>query len=283
MTGRYTGYSSKKVEKVKDTDALLEEKARRFEPVDCVAELEEPEGADGAAQEKIKWYQRVPGLRTFQSDFVRTIAYVMICRSFMKAYVDYQLQLLADEDGLENEDLANYFTLLQGILGGGALLFQLFLGNAVFQRLGILAASLFAPITIAASTISVIAAPSIYTGAAVYICDTLFGMTTDKNSTQMYWNVLNRELKDESRPLIQGVIKLAAMGIAGLIIVGEIELLDAISVAPQSRFIAIVLVLICLVWIFFLIRQKKFYVGQLRESIDVLEGDFDINISDAVE
>lgn len=202
------------------------------------------------------------------SPYLKVMTLTIGLSAIVGALVDYQMKIIIS-DNLTETEMASLFGTLYGFIGVISIFMQFFVSGRLISRFGILWALMLLPLALFVGSAMIFILPIVIFGVIAKAGDQVFRFTVHDLSSQLLWLPVSPQEKNKSKPFIDGTIKNAASGIAGLIILGLFYFVDDI------RLLSIPSILMLVVWLFANFKLKNGYVLELRKAIEKRSLDFE--------
>ena len=138
------------------------------------------------------------------------------------------------------------------------------------------------PLALLIGSVSILILPVIFSAILAKASENIFRFTIFDTTKQLLWLPVPIDHKTQAKPFIDGTLKNAAGGIAGLLIIG-ISFLLSFDTYDNIRWLSLPSLGMLILWIVFNFKLKKGYVSELTKAIEKRRIDFeelDIDIND---
>ena len=205
--------------------------------------------------------------------YIKFIAGMVGISAFISKVVDYQFKIMAVNTYPEQDALVSFFGTYYMLTGLATLIMQFFVSGTILGRLGILVASLVLPISLAFGSIGFFLLGTITTVFTAKFSDQVFKFSINNSVQEILWLPVARQMKRQSKPIIDGTIRSGMEGLAGVLIF----LLISTSIISESQIYSLSLVIIFAIflWIWNNMKLKEGYVKTLMSSIENRQLNFD--------
>ena len=198
--------------------------------------------------------------------YTKNIALLVALSSFISKIIDYQFKITAVSKYTSESDLVNFFGNYYAATGIITLIMQFFITGFVLNRLGILAGLLLLPAAILLGSSGFILIGTLSAIYFVKFSDQVIKFSTNTAIQEILWLPISSKKKKQIKPNIDGSIKSAFEGLAGVLIF----VLIYFNIIDQSEIwlLSILTILGSILWVWNSFKLKKGYVNALLESIE---------------
>ena len=215
------------------------------------------------------------------SKYLKIMALTTICAALITALVDFQMKMIVSSN-LDEEAMASLFGTMYGAIGIISVLIQFFFTGRFLSRFGVLWGVMMLPLALLVGSVSILILPVIFSAILAKASENIFRFTIFDTTKQLLWLPVPIDHKTQAKPFIDGTLKNAAGGIAGLLIIG-ISFLLSFDTYDNIRWLSLPSLGMLILWIIFNFKLKKGYVSELTKAIEKRRIDFeelDIDIND---
>ena len=215
------------------------------------------------------------------SKYLKIMALTTICAALITALVDFQMKMIVSSN-LDEEAMASLFGTMYGAIGIISVLIQFFFTGRFLSRFGVLWGVMMLPLALLVGSVSILILPVIFSAILAKASENIFRFTIFDTTKQLLWLPVPIDHKTQAKPFIEGTLKNAAGGIAGLLIIG-ISFLLSFDTYDNIRWLSLPSLGMLILWIIFNFKLKKGYVSELTKAIEKRRIDFeelDIDIND---
>ena len=215
------------------------------------------------------------------SKYLKIMALTTICAALITALVDFQMKMIVSSN-LDEEAMASLFGTMYGAIGIISVLIQFFVTGRFLSRFGVLWGVMMLPLALLIGSVSILILPVIFSAILAKASENIFRFTIFDTTKQLLWIPVQIDHKTKAKPFIDGTLKKAAGGIAGLLIIG-ISFLLSFDTYDNIRWLSLPSLGMLILWIVFNFKLKKGYVSELTKAIEKRRIDFeelDIDIND---
>ena len=206
-------------------------------------------------QEMQRGYKYVRG-----SSLMTWIAFSTICFSILYFSISLPFSRAATEQYVNEDALASFLGLFNGVSTAAAFLASLFLANKLFSRFGIMACILALPVIYLVGFGGLVLMPVFAFIVAFRFVQVLWLSGIGDPAWQAMFNVVPLEKRDQVRTFISGVPEQAGTFIAGgILIIGERTL------APQQLYLVGLFAAACCTYIIY--QARRGYNNALIEAL----------------
>lgn len=152
-----------------------------------------------------------------QSTHLRAVAVLSAVTFLTTTLVDFQFKVIASNQFHgDAKELAAYFGYFSAVVGGLALVLQLFGTSKILNRAGVIGALAVLPISLACGNLALVIVPALWAASVAKGADTLFRYSINDATTQILYLPVPAQARAAAKAFIDSVIKPVAIGLAGL-------------------------------------------------------------------
>ncbi|NKB70807.1 MAG: hypothetical protein GKR89_27365 [Candidatus Latescibacteria bacterium] len=212
------------------------------------------------------------------SDLLQQLAGMAALTAVVAAIVDVQFNEIADRIFPAKDAKTAFFAQFFAYLNIFGLFFQLLITPRILRVLGVNAALLFLPLSMAVGSLAVLAVPGLLAGILVKIGDGGFRHSIHKSAVEiLYWPV-PAQVKQRTKVLIDTTVDNLATGLGALLV---LVLANALGVSYRNlSYVTLVLIVL---WVVVVFRGRSAYVDAFRQALerrDIDAGDIMVNINE---
>ena len=199
--------------------------------------------------------------RVLSSGHLRAVAALTVITFFTTNIVDFQFKVIAAES-YPRDQLAAYFGYFSAVIGVLALGLQLFGTGRILSRFGVVGALAILPSALGAGSLTLAFLPALWSASLVKGGDSLFRYSINDATSQILYLPVAANTRASAKGFIDGVIKPAAVGLAGLVLLGY-----------QTWFggdpyrLAWVAAVLCGAWLVVVLGLRSRYVASLQDNL----------------
>ncbi|WP_437930010.1 HEAT repeat domain-containing protein [Sorangium sp. So ce291] len=171
-----------------------------------------PSGAEALLQ------ARLPRMELWRSRYALAIALLTLVLFGVLTVGDYQFKAIALTAYPDRDDLARFMAFLYGAVGVLGLVVQLGVTPWVLRRHGVLGGLLAMPAAFTASTVALIASPSLAFAAILKLSDNALQFTIYDATTQLLFFPFPPALRERVRTLVSAIAKPLGYGLGALVL-----------------------------------------------------------------
>lgn len=202
---------------------------------------------------------------------LQVIVGMMVTMYLVDTMVEYQFQAMA-RVGHTGDQLTAFFGQFYGLyLNLTEFVFQLFLTASIVRRFGVGGTLQISPVSILLSSIATIAAPGVTAAGAVRLTEASTRYTLNRTGMELLYMPLPQELRNRIKAFIDICVDRLSRGLGGLLLL----LLTTTSLHIGVRGIAIVVMALCVPWIYFSHLARREYVASIRRRFEARRLDFE--------
>jgi ATP/ADP translocase len=202
------------------------------------------------------------------SRYLLLIAATTLCTYLVTTLGDYEFKLIVQESIASRDARAAYFGTFYGLTGLLSAFIQFFLTSRILEKAGILPALLLLPLALAGGGIAIVLAPVLAAASFLKGSETTLRYTINDATSQLLYLPIAKEARARAKAFIEGILKPAAMGVAGVALFGLAHVLTHQRVGSAIAAIA-------LVWVGLLILLRGEYLKTLLLTLKQRRLDFE--------
>ncbi len=199
--------------------------------------------------------------RVMQSSHLRAVAALSAVTFLTTTLVDFQFKVIAS-NAYQGPALAAYFGYFSAVVGGLALVLQLFGTSRLLNRAGVIGSLAVLPISLALGNFALIIVPALWAASMAKGADTLFRYSINDATTQILYLPVPAQARASAKAFIDSVIKPVAIGVGGL----SLAAYRAWGGGDPYRLAWLSLVL-CGVWVSVVVGLRSKYIKSLQENV----------------
>jgi ATP/ADP translocase len=201
---------------------------------------------------------------------LQIIVGMMVVMYLVDTVVEYQFQAMA-RVGHTGDQLTAFFGKFYGLyLNLTEFVFQLFLTAAVVRRFGVGGTLQIAPASILLSSIATFAAPGVTSASAVRLTEASTRYTLNRTGMELLYMPLPQDLRNRVKAFIDICVDRVSRGLGGLLL----ALLTTTSLHMGVKGLALVVMGLCVPWIYFSYLARSEYVATIRKRFEARQLDF---------
>jgi AAA family ATP:ADP antiporter len=202
---------------------------------------------------------------------LQVIVGIMVAMYLVDTLVEYQFQVSA-KSGYTGDELTAFFGRFYGFyLNLTEFVFQLFVTSWVVRRFGVGGTLQISPVSIIASSAAILVAPGINASAAVRLTEASTRYTLNRTGMELLYMPLPQELRNRIKAFIDICVDRLSRGLGGVLLL----LLTTTSLDLGIKGISVVVMILCLPWIYFSYLAKREYVATIRRRFESRRLDFE--------
>lgn len=211
---------------------------------------------------------------------LQVIVGLMVVMYLVDTLVEYQFQVTAKQ-GHSGDQLTAFFGQFYGLyLNLTEFVFQLFVTAFVVRRFGVGGTLQIAPTTILLSSVATAVSTSLTAAGAVRLAEASTRYTLNRTGMELLYMPLPQELRNRIKAFIDICVDRLARGLGGVLLL----LLTTTSLDLGVRGISIVVMGLCIPWMYFSYLARKEYVTTIRKRFEARRLDFEtarVSVSDS--
>lgn len=195
---------------------------------------------------------------------LRIIVGMMVVMYLVDTLVEYQLQAMA-RGSYKGDQLTAFFGQFYGLwLNGVEFVFQLFLTGVVVRWFGIGATLQISPVAVGLSSIAILAAPGVLSTSAVRLTEASTRYTMTKTGMELLYMPLPLALRNRIKAFIDICVDRLSRGVGGVLLL----FLTTGWLHLGMRGIAILVAVLCAVWVAYSAIARREYVAAIRRRLE---------------
>jgi ATP/ADP translocase/HEAT repeat protein len=201
--------------------------------------------------------------RVFSSRHLKVIAWITMLTYLAVTLVDYQFKIQVRLGHLNREDqLSSYLGWFHALTGLLSLAIQVLVTGRLLQRFGIILGLMLLPISLVLGGLGQLIAPGLLAASLLRGSDQVLRYTVHDATSQILYLPVQGRLRGRAKAFIDGILKPAAQGLGGLVIVWLGPWLG-----HRVHWLAGGVILLGLAWIGLLIGLKREYLRSLVATL----------------
>ncbi|HLH16311.1 MAG TPA: Npt1/Npt2 family nucleotide transporter [Bryobacteraceae bacterium] len=202
---------------------------------------------------------------------LQVIVGIMVAMYLVDTLVEYQFQVMA-RAGHTGDQLTAFFGQFYGLyLNLTEFVFQLFLTAAIVRRFGVGGTLQISPVSILLASIATILTPGITAASAVRLTEASTRYTLNRTGMELLYMPLPQELRNRVKAFIDICVDRVSRGLGGVLLL----LLTTSVFHLGVRGIAVVVMALCVPWIYFSHLARREYVSTIRKRFAARQLDFE--------
>ena len=195
---------------------------------------------------------------------LRIIVGMMVVMYLVDTLVEYQFQAMA-RGSYKGDQLTAFFGQFYGLwLNGVEFVFQLFLTGVVVRWFGIGATLQISPVAVGLSSIAILAAPGVLSTSAVRLTEASTRYTMTKTGMELLYMPLPLALRNRIKAFIDICVDRLSRGVGGVLLL----FLTTGWLHLGMRGIAILVAVLCAVWVAYSAIARREYVAAIRRRLE---------------
>ncbi|MBK7863260.1 MAG: MFS transporter [Archangiaceae bacterium] len=199
--------------------------------------------------------------RVMQSSHLRAVAMLSAVTFLTTTLVDFQFKVIAS-NLYKGPELAAYFGYFSAVVGGLALVLQLFGTSKILNRAGVIGSLAVLPISLAFGNLALVIIPALWAASVAKGADTLFRYSINDATTQILYLPVPAQARASAKAFIDSVIKPIAIGVGGLALAAY----RSFGGGDPYRLAWLSLVLSG-VWVSVVVGLRSKYIKSLQENV----------------
>lgn len=211
---------------------------------------------------------------------LQVIVGIMVAMYLVDTLVEYQFQVSAST-AYKGDRLTAFFGQFYGLyLNLAEFVFQLFVTATVVRRWGVGGTLQIAPACITLSSIATAVSPGVGASGAVRLTEASTRYTLNRTGMELLYMPLPQELRNRIKAFIDICVDRLSRGVAGVLLV----LLTKTSLHLGVKGISIVVMVLCVPWMYFSWMARREYIATIRKRFEARRLDFEnarVSVQDA--
>jgi len=216
---------------------------------------------------------------------VFTITAILVIATMAHTIVDWQFNRAAEVQFLSEQSLTTFFAAFNTGLNIVTLVVQMLATSFLLRRFGIGVAMGVLPAAIASGAVGILLFPGIWTASLARGADDTLRLSVDQSARELLFLPFSSDDRRRLKPRIDLIASRAASGVAGLVIIAALWLLD-----DPLRYLSIVSLLLVAAWAVLVYDARRQYAHTLQHLLRVRDLDIaglaqarlDANACDAI-
>jgi ATP:ADP antiporter, AAA family len=211
---------------------------------------------------------------------LQVIVGIMVAMYLVDTLVEYQFQVSASS-AYKGDRLTAFFGQFYGLyLNLTEFVFQLFVTATIVRRWGVGGTLQVAPACILLSSIATAVTPTIGASGAVRLTEASTRYTLNRTGMELLYMPLPQELRNRIKAFIDICVDRLSRGLAGFLLI----LLTKTSLQLGIKGISVVVMALCVPWMYFSYLARREYVATIRRRFESRRLDFEnarVSVQDA--
>lgn len=218
-----------------------------------------PTGDESSPKNFRQSYQTI-----LDSRYLRLLTLLIAVGCIATAILGYQFKLIAKMSyGADTAGLSSFFSRFYAYMGMATFVFQLALTGPLLRAVGIRATLFVLPLTLMASSMGVLLAPTLLTASILRGNHSLLRYSLDKSSAELLYLPIPAHVKSQVKSFIDTFIYRSADGVAGLLL---LLFVTRLGLSPAR--VSLVNLAFLLAWVAIAYGVRREYLTVLRQAID---------------
>jgi HEAT repeat protein len=203
------------------------------------------------------------------SGHLRLVALLTLVTFLAVTIIDFEFKVAASAS-VKKDELAVYFGYFYVVVGGLAVVLQLFGTRRLLDRVGVIGSLAILPVILGAGSLLVAVFQQLWAAAITKGADTLFRYSINDATTQILYLPVPARWRASSKAFIDGVVKPFAIASAGLLLLAYRWWL------PRNPFhVALPCAALCAAWVAVVLGLRSRYVRTLQDNLRKRHPDVD--------
>lgn len=200
--------------------------------------------------------------------YVRTLSLLILLMFVSLTIGDYQFKAIA-RASYDKEELARFFSLFYGLVGGLAVAFQILVTPRLLARIGVGGALTVMPAVFGAASGLLFFLPNLAVVSAVKFADNGFQFTLHDTTVQSLYAPFPSAARARLRAFLDGAIKPLSYGAGGLLTAALIPLVAHLSPTPvgQAGWLSAFTLVLSLAWLALVPGVRRSHAEALERTI----------------
>ncbi|WP_437539822.1 HEAT repeat domain-containing protein [Sorangium sp. So ce726] len=211
---------------------------------------------------------RLPRMEVWRSRYALTVALLTFLLFTVLTIGDYQFKAIALTAYPHVDDLTRFMGFLYAAVGVVGLLVQLIATPRVLRRHGVLGGLLAMPAAFTASTVALLAAPSLAWGAILKLSDNALQLTIYDATMQLLFFPFQPALRERVRTLVSAIAKPLGYGLGALILLAVAPTAaTGPALVEEAAWIGVYSLPLCVACITLLPLVRRGYFDAMRRTL----------------
>ncbi|WP_437716964.1 HEAT repeat domain-containing protein [Sorangium sp. So ce448] len=211
---------------------------------------------------------RLPRVDVWRSRYALTVALLTFLLFTVLTIGDYQFKAIALTAYPQVDDLTRFMGFLYGAVGVVGLFVQLVATPRVLRRHGVLGGLLAMPAAFTASTVALLAAPSLAWGAILKLSDNALQLTIYDATMQLLFFPFQPALRERVRTLVSTIAKPLGYGLGALILLAVAPTAaTGAALVEEAAWIGVYSLPLCVASIALLPLVRRGYFDAMRRTL----------------
>jgi AAA family ATP:ADP antiporter len=195
---------------------------------------------------------------------LQVIIGIMVVMYIVDTLVEYQFQVMAAATH-RGDQLTAFFGRFYGVyLNAVEFVFQLFVTASIVRRFGVGGTLQIAPAAVLLGSTATAAAPSLTTAGAARLTEASTRYTFNKTGMELLYMPLPQELRNRIKAFIDICVDRGSRGLGGAVLL--VLTTGALNFGVKG--IAMVVVILCVPWIYLSYLAKREYIATVRRRFE---------------
>lgn len=195
-------------------------------------------------------------------ELLRSLAGMAALMAVVTTIVDVQFNEMADRVFPTKDGKAAFFGSFFAYLSGAAFLFQVLLVPRILTSLGVGAALLFLPVSLAIGSLGLLLIPGLWGGVLGKMGDGTFRYSIHKAAAEILFLPVPAEVKRRTKVFLDTTVDNLATGLGALLI---LILTSVLGIA--YRHLSLVSLALIVTWVLLTLRTRRAYVDAFRVAL----------------
>ncbi|MBI3680191.1 MAG: hypothetical protein HY235_07310 [Acidobacteria bacterium] len=206
-----------------------------------------------------------------QHRHLQVIIGIILLTYLVDVLVEFQFSAVAKQAYKSKEELTAFLGSFYGLyLNLITFAFQFFLTAAVVNMFGVGGTLQVMPMSIGLLSVSTLAFPTVLSTSAARLSEAATRYTFNRTGMELLYLPLPMELKNRTKAFVDIFMDRFARGMGGMLLV----LVTGVLNVP-SRYVSILVMAFCAIWILLSLRAKREYVATVRGRLEARRLDLD--------
>jgi ATP/ADP translocase len=202
---------------------------------------------------------------------LQVIVALMTAMYMVDTLVDYQFQATAATN-LKGDNLTAFFGKFYGLyLNLTEFVFQLFVTSFAVRRFGVGGTLQIAPASIIVASSAVLVSHTVATSSAIRLTEAATRYTLNRTGMELLYMPLPQELRNRIKAFLDICVDRLSRGLGGLLLL----LLTATSLNFGVKGISVVVIGLCIPWMYCSYLARREYVASIRKRFEARRLDFE--------
>lgn len=216
--------------------------------------------SDGAIGGDLRWTDSIALI--FKQPHIRTLAAIVLLAGMIGGLVDFQFKEAAQDVFGSEQELASFFGLFYGFVGGVALAIQLFVTTRIMSRAGVTWSLAVLPLFVVALSAGMLIVPGLVLITGLRGTDSSLRKSLFRSVTEFLWVPVDQDIRRQTKTFVDTTAGNVGDGFAALIVF----LIVTLGTLP-SRYLSLVVIGAGVIFLGLTRTMGREYLATLRRRL----------------